>query len=135
MTLAEHIALEPLWLWSWVTWIAVVNVAVIVFVVRWHDGHVTRGPIEVFVILATLVAIALFMEWLYSQVGYVRLLGLVHIVFWTPLAAYLWTRLKLHPVRSVFGIYLRILLITIVASLVIDYIDVGRYLSGERAVM
>lgn len=85
------------------------------------------------VILLTSVTIFLAMSWLYNQVGYVRLLGLVHIVIWTPLAYYFWQRLKNPAIVKPFRQIIWIFLITIGISLLLDYADVIRYILGERA--
>lgn len=133
MTLNDHIMAQPLWLQSWVIWMAVINVIAVLFLVGWKDGRPKFGHIEAVIIIACLLVMAPSMDWLFGQVGYVRLLGLVHVVFWTPLVVYLWKRHPLHPHDSVFGIYLRVLMATIVASLIIDYIDVARHLLGDGA--
>ncbi len=133
MTLEEHIANGPTWVYIWVMWMGIINVAAVLFLIRRTDGKFRIGHIEAVAILATMGVMATFMGWLFDQVGYVRLLGLPHMLFWTPLAIYLWKRLNHHSQTSVFGIYLRVLLATITISLVIDYIDVGRYLAGDGA--
>jgi hypothetical protein len=133
MTLNEHIANGPVWVFAWVMWMGIINIAAILFLITRKDGKFRFGHFEALAIIATMVVMALFMAWLFDQVGYVRLLGLPHVLFWTPLAIYLWTRLSHHPRNSVFGVYLRVLLATIGISLVIDYIDVVRYLTGDGA--
>jgi hypothetical protein len=131
VTLEEHIAAGPQWVRYWVMWMGIINMAAVLFLLRWKDGGIRWGYLEAVIVLAVLVPMAFFMDWLFGQVGYVRLLGLPHIVLWTPLAIYLWFRLAKHPSNSVFGIYLRVLLATIVVSLAFDYTDVVRYLLGD----
>ncbi|MGD9868695.1 MAG: hypothetical protein AB7U38_11910 [Hyphomicrobiales bacterium] len=131
MTLEDHIAAGPQWVQNWITWMTVVNMAAGLFLVRWKDGGIRWGYLEALVILLTLVPIVIVMTWLFNSYGYVRLLGLAHVLFWTPLAVWLWTRLGRHPLKSVFGVYLRVLLATIVISLAFDYADVARYLMGD----
>jgi len=63
--------------------------------------------------------------------GFTRLLGLMH-VFWLPLIAWLWTRLDAAPAGSAFGWWLRGLILMNAISLVIDAVDVGRYLRGDE---
>jgi len=135
MSFQEHIAHAPLWLQAWLTWLVVVNLAAVLFLIRWHDGKLRLGHIEAFAIAASMIAIAFLMPWLFHQVGYVRLLGLGHIPIWTPLAIYLWTRLSHHRANSLFGMYLRLLLVTILISLAFDYTDVARYFMGEQGTM
>lgn len=64
--------------------------------------------------------------------GLVRLTGLAHVVFWTPAVVYLWGRRQHHPSKSTLGVWLRITLATMIISLVFDYVDVARYLLGDR---
>ncbi len=135
MSFEEHISNGPQWVQLWIMWMMIVHMAALFFIVRWQNGRVSLGYMESYAIIAALIASFVFMSWLFEQYGYVRLLGLGHIPFWTPLAYYLWTRLANHPQKSIFGIYLRIVLVTIVISLTFDYIDVVRYLIGERGVM
>ena len=64
--------------------------------------------------------------------GFSRLLGLGHI-FWIPLLYFLWTRLDQIPADEFFGIWIRVLMTLNAVSLIIDAVDVGRYIAGERA--
>ncbi|MEC9368197.1 MAG: hypothetical protein VX871_05830 [Pseudomonadota bacterium] len=131
MTMEEHIAAGPQWVQHWIQWMTVVNMAAVLFLLRWKDGRIRWGYVEALVSLLTLVPIVVVMTWLFNSYGYVRLLGLAHVLFWTPLAIWLWTRLSRHPLKSVFGVYLRVLLATIVISLAFDYADVARHLMGD----
>ncbi|MCH7911234.1 MAG: hypothetical protein IIB38_16670 [Candidatus Hydrogenedentes bacterium] len=72
------------------------------------------------------------MTLLAEQMGYTRILGLSHAIFWTPLVIYLFTRRKNFEWDTIYGKWLYILLVTNVASLVIDYIDIIRYIAGDR---
>jgi len=84
----------------------------------------------------TIVVMALnvvFMMWLYSRFGYQRILGLPHVLLWTPLAIYLWRRRDQWRVRQTLsGKWIVALFTIMVVSLVMDYADVARYLMGER---
>ena len=64
--------------------------------------------------------------------GFTRLLGLGHI-FWLPLLYFLWNRLGQIPADDLFGVWIRILIAVNAISLVIDGIDVFRYIAGDRA--
>ena len=59
------------------------------------------------------------------------LLGIGHIV-WVPMVAWLWTRLEVAPASSLFGYWLLATIILVSLSLLIDAVDVIRYLRGER---
>ena len=112
------------WVYWWVNFMGLVIMLAVVFVftrveARW-----------------TLVAMALTvpaMLWLYSQVGYQRILGLPHVIFWTPLVIWLWMRRDKWRVKETLGgKWVLVLFTVMVISLVMDYTDVARYLMGER---
>jgi len=66
--------------------------------------------------------------------GYVRLLGITHIVVWTPFLIYLWRRreiIKAKPTPA--RVYFAALFVTNLISLAFDYTDLARYVLGERA--
>jgi hypothetical protein len=58
-------------------------------------------------------------------------LGLGHI-FWVPLLYFLWMRLDQNPADDFFGIWMRVLMLLNAMSLIIDAVDVGRYIAGDR---
>jgi len=130
------IATEPLWLQAWVGLLVVVNLGALLFVVGREGGRWRVRPEPVAILLAFLAA-GVFMGWLYEQVGYVRLLGLAHLVCWTPVWVWILTRRHLlTPHRpggtaSLFGKYIHAYLVVAGISLVIDAIDVVRYLLGD----
>lgn len=72
------------------------------------------------------------MTYLTAKTGFSRLLGLGH-VFWIPLVIWLGMRLDAIPASEPFGLWIRLLIITNAISLVIDMVDVGRWLRGDRA--
>lgn len=88
---------------------------------------------EARVILVTFLLNAAFMMWLAGTYGYERILGLSHVVFWTPLVIYLVMRYRSGgvPRSSFYGYYVLTVIVTDSASLVIDYIDVARYFLGR----
>ena len=82
-TLGAAIATEPLWLQSWVVVLAGAHLVGAAFVVGRKAGRWRVRP-EAVAVLVSFVAAAALMGWMYGQVGYVRLLGLAHLVCWTP---------------------------------------------------
>ncbi len=88
--------------------------------------------LEAQVVVATLVASMILMTGLTALSGFTRLLGLGHIL-WIPLLYFLWMRLEQNPVDDFFGVWIRALMILNAASLIIDAIDVGRYMAGDRS--
>ena len=87
--------------------------------------------LEAQVVVVTFVASVTLMTVLTASLGFNRLLGLGHI-FWIPLMYFLWLRLDQIPVDEPFGLWMRALMVANAISLVIDTIDVTRYISGER---
>ncbi len=118
----SHILGEPLWLQAWVGWLVIVNTASLLFSAR----------VEARWVLAAWLCNLVFMSALYEWNGYNRLLGLSHVVWWTPLLVYLFRRRELVPRAGAFGRWIRILVLSDAASLVIDYVDVLRYALGDR---
>ncbi|MFP6584068.1 MAG: hypothetical protein VCD00_16130 [Candidatus Hydrogenedentota bacterium] len=107
----------------WMYWMMAINTASIVFV----KNHVAaRAVFVVWILNAGCMMLAA------EVVGFTRILGLVHVVFWTPLAIYLYKELNDSEASRAFLIWMRVLLLTIVASLILDYLDVIRYILGDR---
>lgn len=126
MTFNEALAEQPQWVQYWVTFMSAVLVgSVIVFLF----SKATRRDALIVVLLN--IPNFVLMQWLYGELGYVRLLGLPHVLFWTPLAIYLFLRLRNPAIVTPFRQVMWLLLITIAVSLVFDYADVVRYLLGE----
>ncbi|PKQ07217.1 MAG: hypothetical protein CVT72_03950 [Alphaproteobacteria bacterium HGW-Alphaproteobacteria-11] len=115
------IAQEPWWLSSWVYWLIAINSLSLFFAFTRNEAHW---------VLTAWLGNLLVMPMLFEAVGYVRLLGLTHIIFWTPLVTYLW-RQRSEFGNSWSGRYLWVVLATNSASLIIDYIDVVRYFLGD----
>jgi hypothetical protein len=124
-TLMGHILNQGLLLVAWVLWLVVVNSASIVFVRAHREAR--------WVLAAWLVNFAV-MSLLFERFGFVRLLGLAHVLVWTPLLVYLWRRLpdvRRNRGGGAFRAWLGALMVSNAISLVIDYVDVVRYLAGD----
>ena len=117
----EHILNEPLWLKLWIFWMVFLNSASILFV-RHAEGRW---------VLAAWLANLFTMNWLFEEFGYTRILGLAHVLWWTPLVVYLFQR-RARFGEGAFGGWARWLAITNAASLAIDYLDVARWALGDR---
>ncbi len=110
-------------LWQlWLMLLVVVNLVVPLFFL---------DRLEAQVVVVALLASATLMTILTGVFGFTRLLGLGHI-FWFPLLYFLWLRLGQIPADDFFGIWVRALMALNAASLVIDIIDVSRYIAGDR---
>lgn len=113
----------PLGWRAWVLWLMTINTACIFFL--------QHRPARI-VGLVWLGNIASMMT-LYWVLGYVRLLGLSHVIWWTPLFAWLAPLVWRARLTGSYGVWLRLLIVSDLASLAIDYVDVVRYLLGETA--
>jgi hypothetical protein len=120
--LISEILGEPWWLLAWIAWLGLVNLAGVLFL----------SEVEARWTLAAFFASAVAMSMLYELTGYNRLLGLAHVLFWTPLVIYLYARLRNLVGPPLFEGCVRLLLASLGVSLVIDYVDVLRYLLGDR---
>ena len=87
--------------------------------------------LEAQVVVATFIVGLVIMSVIFSVKGFVRLLGIGHIG-WLLLVFWLWTRLDHAPADSIFGYWLMAVIVLNSLSLIIDTIDVLRYVKGER---
>ena len=88
--------------------------------------------LEAQVVVAAFLASMVLMTVLTAVSGFTRLLGLGHIP-WIPLLYFLWARIDQIPADDFFGMWIRGLMVLNAVSLLIDMVDVGRYISGERS--
>jgi hypothetical protein len=87
--------------------------------------------LEAQVVLAAAIVGMVIMSIIFNVKGFVRLLGIGHIA-WLPLVFWLWTKLDHAPADSIFGYWLMAVVVLNSLSLIIDTIDVLRYVKGER---
>jgi hypothetical protein len=87
--------------------------------------------LEAQIVLGTMAANVALMTFLTSRFGFTRVLGLGHI-FWIPLLVFLLARLGNSPADDAYGTWLRVLIVLNCGSLMIDVVDVIRYLAGDR---
>ncbi|MCB1342813.1 MAG: hypothetical protein KDK24_17435 [Pseudooceanicola sp.] len=127
MTLEEALRLQPVWVQLWLYVLLAGAFVLPLTLLIWRQ---TRMAAVLAVAASVLAGVGV--GWMYDRMGYVKLLGLPHILFWTPLAIYLvalarrpdmpdWPRRILWAVAA-----------TILISLAFDYTDAVRWLLGER---
>ena len=119
------IAKQPQWVQIWLNVMMVVlpGMALVFSFVR----------VEARWVLAGFLAGAAAMLGIYSQMGYSRLLGLGHVIFWTPVLVYLLRRRPHWRVKETLSGKWIVLAVTVLTiSLAFDYTDVIRWLLGER---
>lgn len=121
----QDIAAEPVWLQAWIYWLIAINTASILFVIQRAEAR--------WILAAWLAVVLAIMPAFYETFGYTRILGVAHIVVWAPLLVYLWDRRERFDTATWAGRYLWVLFATNLVSLVIDYIDLARYLTGDQA--
>lgn len=126
MTLEEAIAQRPLWLQLWLNWLLIGAFILPLTLLIWRPTRLAG----IAAIVASVIAAVSVMQ-MYEQMGYVKLLGLPHIIVWTPLAVYLFRLLRNDLPKIARGVVM-VVLATILVSLAFDYTDLLRYLLGER---
>lgn len=113
---------QPLGWRLWIIWMMVINSVSFLYLGR-REGKI---------IAAIWVANAVTMMSMYWAFGYVRLLGLSHVIWWTPMVIWLIPKIRSQQFTGNFALWIKVLVLTDIASLVIDYIDVARWVLGER---
>jgi len=128
MTLQESIALQPTWVAWWVNWLFFAAYLLPLTLLP-SRKHRVWG----LVIVGTSLIAALGIEWLYDEFGYVKLLGLPHVVLWTPLATAMLVALKRQKISRGWPMLVFLIVLgSLLVSLAFDYFDVVRYWLGER---
>jgi hypothetical protein len=113
----------PLALQLWLLVLGVLNMVVPLMFLGRAEARVT--------LVAIVVAMSL-MVLLTQTVGFTRLLGAGHFV-WFALLPFLWSRLDHVPAGDLYGYWLRAVIAANAISLALDVIDVIRYARGDRA--
>ena len=113
---------SPIHVRLWLMVLVALNLVAPLFFLERLEAQLTLGA---------LLASMMLMTVLTGLSGFTRLLGAGHI-FWVPLLYFLWTRLGQIPPTDGFGIWIRVLMALNAISLVVDAIDVVRYITGER---
>lgn len=129
-TLNEAIFSEPMWLQAWVMLLVIANLGAIPFAFSKVEGAWKLRK-ECLAIVVSFVIAAILMDWIYNTYGYVRLLGMAHLVAWTPAFVYVLMQRKKLGLSTAFGKYVHFYLVVAGLSLLIDLLDVIRYLAGD----
>jgi hypothetical protein len=109
----------------WVVWVSLLMALNMLFPLFFLT------TLEAKVVLTTMMASAGLMTCIYAQKGFVRLLGLGHIL-WVPLIAWLLGRVDIWNPHTGFEQWVVSVIILNGLSLVIDLLDVVRYFEGDR---
>lgn len=127
MDFDEIIALQPAWLGIWLNWLFFGAFILPSVLLIWKQTRLTA----VITVISSVLA-GMGVMWMFGQLGYVKLLGLPHIIFWGPLSLYLYAQIRRQDVPVWPKRVLVVILVTIIVSLAFDVVDVARYLLGER---
>ncbi len=106
----------------WLMLLVTLNLVVPLFFLHRLEARLVLGALLVSMTLMTILT---------GAFGFTRILGLGHI-FWLPLLCFLWIRLSYVPAEDFFGLWIRVLFTLNVVSLLLDAIDVTRYIAGDR---
>lgn len=118
-----HVKAGPLWVQYWIYFMG------FVFVLSLPFSFVRK---EARYALLTILITFPVMMFLYAQFGYARILGLAHIIVWTPLLIYLVKRRHHWRAKeTVSGKWIALLVVTMGVSLAFDVTDVVRHFLGH----
>jgi hypothetical protein len=127
MTLSQAIATQPLWVQYWL-YVLIFGILVLPLVLLiWRQTRLTA----IITVAASFLA-GFGVSKVYDQLGYVKLLGLPHIILWTPLVWYLFRQIKRNDMPVLPRRVMLAIMTVLVVSLLFDYVDVVRYALGER---
>ena len=119
---------QPVAVQLWAVWMVAVVIATPIMMRNF--GAARRDTL---IVASSTVALLVVMPLWHDHIGYVRLLGLPHILVWTPLAVYLYYRRQHLSSPWQIRWAVTVFMLTIVVSLAFDYVDAVRYILGERA--
>ena len=127
MSFEEAMAAQPAWVSIWLNVLLVGAFILPLTLLIWRQSRLAG----ILTVPASVLAGAL-VTWMYSAMGYVKLLGLPHVVIWTPLVIYLIAQARkpempVWPQRIIW-----VIVAVLLISLAFDYTDVTRYLLGNR---
>ncbi len=127
MTLSQALATQPLWVQYWNYFMVFCIVPVPLSLLIWKQSRLAA----VIIVAASLLAgFGVFR--IFGALGYVKLLGLPHIIVWTPLVWFLFRQIKRNDMPVWPRRIMLVVLAVFVVSLAFDYVDVVRYVLGER---
>lgn len=127
MSLNEAMAeFGPSWLRVWLPLLFAGGFIAPLVLLIWRQTRVTGA-----ITLGVSVIAAFGIDYMYKSMGYVKLLGLPHIILWTPLCIYLLLQLRRDDMPVWPARILKFSLTILVISLVLDYVDVARYFLGN----
>lgn len=118
---------SPAWVLIWLqVLVGTLSISILFGLIR----HEARA-----ILLGTLLGMAMVIV-IYGQFGFTRILGVGHILFWTPTLFYMGSLQGTAAVKGTwFGRWLWLAILVMGASLAFDYCDLIRYMLGDRDVI
>jgi len=127
MSLNEAMAeFGPSWLRVWLPLLLLGGVIAPLVLLVWSKSRLI-GAISFAVGIIAMIAT----NYMYTQMGYVKLLGLPHIIMWTPLVIYLILQNRKDDMPVWPQRIITFMIVILGISLVFDYVDVLRYFLGN----
>jgi hypothetical protein len=128
MTLEEAMALQPQWVVIWVyVLVAGAFVAPVVLLI-WKASR----KAGIITLIASLLA-GFGVQMMFYAMGYVKLLGLPHLILWVPIVVFLMAQQARGDMPNWPRRIIWFIIAIICISLAFDFIDVVRWVLGERA--
>jgi hypothetical protein len=127
MTLGDEMANQAAWLDVWLPILMFGSFILPLALLVWKPSRIA-GLAAIAAGLLSFVAIS----WMFEQLGYVKLLGLPHVLFYTPIIIYFISRLRSGELPKVARWMMMASLVIILISLAFDYTDVAPYILGNR---
>lgn len=111
---------------QWSIWLMILMAANMIGPLFFLDTPEGRAVLGVFVLSAGM------MMFLFSRYGFTRILGMGHVL-WLGLLPWLWGRFESAQGEPMLGAWVTAVLLLNGLSLMIDFVDVIRYVRGDRA--
>lgn len=128
MSFAEAVAAQPAWVGIWLNVLLFGGFVVPLALLIWRETRLAA----LFSVLGNVVNM-LGVQWLFVKMGYVKLLGLPHILMWLPLVIYLVILARRPTTRAWPRRIIWVIVAVLSVSLAFDIVDVLRWILGERA--
>ncbi|WP_299959359.1 hypothetical protein [uncultured Roseobacter sp.] len=127
MTFEEAIATQPAWIFWWLNALFFGAYVLPFSLLIWRSTRLA-GFLTVVASFASGFAI----NAMYDSMGLVRLLGLPHVLLWTPLVIYLIVQVRKPEIPTLPRWIMMTVIGLILVSLAFDYVDLLRYVLGNR---
>lgn len=127
MNFTDALVQQPLWVGLWLNWLVVGAFLLPLVLLVWRQSRVAG----IVAVLGSVIA-GVLINWMFVQLGHVKLLGLPHILLWVPLLIYLNGQQKRNDMPFWPRKIIHVIMITLLISLAFDTISTMQYLLGDR---